>query len=59
MPRHQETVGGAPSAVWAIDLDSEAKPVVSWKTNGGDVIGEVAFIRRHSRCGDRRGQDDR
>ena len=35
--------GGAPSAVWAIDLDSEAKPVVSWKTNGGDVIGEVAF----------------
>ena len=34
---------GAPSAVWAIDLDSEAKPVVSWKTNGGDVIGEVAF----------------
>jgi outer membrane protein assembly factor BamB len=35
--------GGAPSAVWAVDLDSEAKPVVSWKTNGGDVIGEVAF----------------
>jgi hypothetical protein len=35
--------GGAPSAVWAIDLESEAKPVVSWKTNGGDVIGEVAF----------------
>ena len=27
--------GGAPSGVWAIDLDSEAKPVVSWKTNGG------------------------
>jgi outer membrane protein assembly factor BamB len=35
--------GGAPSGVWAIDLDSEAKPVVSWKTNGGDVVGEVAF----------------
>jgi hypothetical protein len=35
--------GGAPSAIWAIDLDSEAKPVVSWKTNGGDVVGAVAF----------------
>jgi len=35
--------GGAPAAVWAIDLDSEAKPVVSWKTNGGGVIGAVAF----------------
>jgi hypothetical protein len=35
--------GGAPSAVWAIDLDSDAKPVVSWKTNGGDVIGAVAL----------------
>jgi hypothetical protein len=34
---------GAPSAVWAIDLDSDAKPVVSWKTNGGDVVGAVAF----------------
>ena len=35
--------GGAPNAVWAIDLDSDAKPVVSWKTNGGSVIGAVAF----------------
>jgi hypothetical protein len=35
--------GGAPSAVWAIDLDSDAKPVVSWKTTGGDVVGAVAF----------------
>jgi len=35
--------GGAPNAVWAIDLDSEAKPVVSWKTNGGAVVGAVAF----------------
>jgi len=34
---------GAPNAVWAIDLDSETKPVVSWKTNGGPVIGAVAF----------------
>jgi hypothetical protein len=29
--------------VWAIDLDSEAKPVVSWKTNGGGVVGAIAF----------------
>jgi hypothetical protein len=35
--------GGAPNGVWAIDLDSESKPVVSWKTNGGPVVGAVAF----------------
>jgi hypothetical protein len=35
--------GGAPDGVWAIDLDSETKPVVSWKTNGGGVVGAVAF----------------
>ena len=35
--------GGAPAGVWAIDLDSEQKPVVSWKTNGGEVVGAVAF----------------
>ena len=35
--------GGAPDGVWAIDLDSEAKPVASWKTNGGPVVGAVAF----------------
>jgi hypothetical protein len=35
--------GGAPDGVWAIDLDSEAKPVASWKTNGGGVVGAVAF----------------
>lgn len=34
---------GAPSAVWAIDLESEAKPVMSWKTNGGQIVGAVAF----------------
>jgi hypothetical protein len=34
--------GGAPSGVWAIDLDSEAKPVVSWKTDGGPIVGAVA-----------------
>ena len=35
--------GGAPNAIWAIDLDSDAKPVVSWKTGGGGVVGAVAF----------------
>jgi outer membrane protein assembly factor BamB len=35
--------GGAPDAVWAVDLDSEPKPVVSWRTNGGPVVGPVAF----------------
>jgi hypothetical protein len=35
--------GGAANGVWAIDLDSDAKPVVSWKTNGGAVVGAIAF----------------
>jgi len=35
--------GGAPSGVWAIDLDTEAKPVVSWKTDGGPIVGAVAL----------------
>lgn len=35
--------GGAPSGVWAIDLDSEAKPVASWKAHGGSIVGAVAF----------------
>ena len=35
--------GGAPDGVWAVDLDNEAKPVASWKTNGGGVVGAVAF----------------
>jgi hypothetical protein len=34
--------GGAPNAVWAIDLESEGKPVVSWKSGSG-VVGRVAF----------------
>jgi hypothetical protein len=29
--------------VWAIDLDSDAKTVISWKTNGGPVVGAIAF----------------
>ena len=37
------TCGGAPSAVYAIDLDAAAKPVVSYRTNGGSVVGPVAF----------------
>jgi outer membrane protein assembly factor BamB len=35
--------GGAPDGVWAIDLESESKPVVSWRTNGGPVVGAVAL----------------
>lgn len=35
--------GGAPHAIWAIDLDAEGKPVLSWKTNGGPIVGAVAF----------------
>jgi outer membrane protein assembly factor BamB len=34
--------GGAPDAVWAIDLDTENKPVVSWKS-GGPIVGALAF----------------
>ena len=35
--------GGAPPAIRAIDLDSDAKPVVAWNTDGGPVVGAVAF----------------
>ncbi len=35
--------GDAPDAIWAIDLDSDDKPVVSWRTDGGPVAGAVAF----------------
>jgi hypothetical protein len=31
--------GAAPNGVWAIDLASETKKVLSWKTNGGSVAG--------------------
>ena len=34
--------GSTPDGVWAIDLASESKPVVSWATNGGPVVGPVA-----------------
>jgi hypothetical protein len=35
--------GGAPHGIRAIDLDSDTKPVVLWNTNGGPVVGAVAF----------------
>ena len=35
--------GGAPSGVYAVDLDSDTKPIMSWHTNGGSVVGPVAF----------------
>jgi outer membrane protein assembly factor BamB len=35
--------GGAPDAVWAIDLATEGKPVVSWKSHGGPIVGRLAF----------------
>ncbi len=34
--------GSAPNAVWAIDLDSDSKPVVSWQS-GGPIVGALAF----------------
>ena len=34
--------GNAPNAVWAIDLESESKPVVSWKGDSA-VVGRLAF----------------
>ena len=40
------TVGscaGVPNGVYAIDLDAPDKPVVSYRTNGGSIVGAVAF----------------
>ena len=34
---------GAPNGVYAIDLDAPNKPVVSYRTDGGSVVGAVAF----------------
>ncbi len=34
--------GGTADGVWALDLDAEDKPVVSWLTGGGPVVGPVA-----------------
>jgi hypothetical protein len=35
--------GGVVPSIRAIDLDSDAKPVVTWNTDGGPVVGAVAF----------------
>ncbi len=35
--------GGAARGIWAVNTDGDPKTVVSWKTNGGDPIGSVAF----------------
>ena len=35
--------GGAPNGVWAIDLNSDQKPVVSWNAGAAEIIGAVAF----------------
>jgi hypothetical protein len=35
--------GGITDGVWALDLDSEQKPVTSWLTRGGPIAGPVAF----------------
>jgi hypothetical protein len=35
--------GGAADGIWSIDIASDTKPVVSWKTNGGPPLGSVAF----------------
>ena len=43
--RRRGTAAARRAPCWAIDLDSDAKPVVSWKTNGGDVVGAVAFMQ--------------
>jgi hypothetical protein len=34
---------GAPNGVYAIALDLPDKPVISYRTNGGSVVGSVAF----------------
>lgn len=35
--------GGTTEGVWALDLDSQQKPVTSWLTRGGPIAGPVAF----------------
>jgi hypothetical protein len=35
--------GGVPNGVWAKDLQDPSRPPVSWPTNGGSVVGAVAF----------------
>jgi outer membrane protein assembly factor BamB len=35
--------GGAPNGIWALSTSGDGGQVVSWKTNGGDPLGSVAF----------------
>jgi outer membrane protein assembly factor BamB len=35
--------GGVPNALWAIDPGGENQQARSWKTNGGSVVGTMAF----------------
>jgi outer membrane protein assembly factor BamB len=35
--------GGAADGIWSIEIASDTKPVVSWKTQGGSPLGSVAF----------------
>ena len=35
--------GGAPNAIWAINASGDPNTIASWKTNGGEVVGPVAF----------------
>jgi outer membrane protein assembly factor BamB len=34
--------GGAPNAVWAVDLSSAKKTITSWKTNGPNIVGSAS-----------------
>jgi outer membrane protein assembly factor BamB len=33
------TCGGSPQAVWAMNFDSEQKPVIAWETDGAPIVG--------------------
>lgn len=38
-----QNCGGAPNGIWAVDLAGENKPVTSWTTLGGGIVGSLAF----------------
>ena len=38
-----QNCGGAPNGIWAIDLAAADKPVTSWKSTGGGIIGALSF----------------
>jgi hypothetical protein len=38
-----QNCGGSPNGIWAIDLAGENKPVTPWTTNGGGIVGTLAF----------------